>query len=264
MCELRDIPIYCDAGEERKIGKKHLPKNEIKAEDIERSESGMLLVKSQSIEGLKYEVDPQRCLCSCPAGWGASICKHLVGVHVNNFATLYTFPPMTLKGKNEIHEIAFGVPPPNPDWYANVIINSKKRKREPHDVTIYSSNIKMESPVNQREFSDVQMKEQENKDSEETVETQSVFSQSFDDFALEKMKAILPSFKSFENDPDVRKTVEKLLRKWKIRMNKSKKRRQQLAKFLQIVHQYLEGNQELVKAVHEQKEVNQDQEGITD
>ena len=78
------------------------------------------------------------------------------------------------------------------------------------------------------------------------------------------MKAILPSFKSFENDPDVRKTVEKLLRKWKIRMNKSKKRRQQLAKFLQIVHQYLEGNQELVKAVHEQKEVNQDQEGITD
>ena len=40
-----------------------------------------------------------------------------------------------------------------------------------------------------------------------------------------------------------------------------KERRQGLAKFLQIVHQYLEGDQELVKAVHEQKEVNQGQEG---
>ena len=40
-----------------------------------------------------------------------------------------------------------------------------------------------------------------------------------------------------------------------------KERRQGLAKFLQIVHQYLEDGQELVKAVHEQKAVHQGQEG---
>ena len=106
----------------------------------------------------------------------------------------------------------------------------------------------MESPVTQRELSDVQMKEQENRDSEETVETQSVFSQSFDDFALEKMKAILPSFKSFGNDPDVRKTVEKLLRKWKIRINKSKN------SFLQLGYEF--GNREGKKATISQIPAN--------
>ncbi|CAL4255465.1 unnamed protein product, partial [Meganyctiphanes norvegica] len=108
LANSRSVKIFRDGSEKLHIGRKYLPKNQVKEKDIKKIENGRYSVKSQRCPEVVYEVTTDNCMCSCPAGISGATCKHLLGVHLHTDAVLFVFPPASLEQMNRYHYIAFG------------------------------------------------------------------------------------------------------------------------------------------------------------
>ena len=120
IADFRSVTFCKEVTKVTKPGKKNLPANVVAAGDISQSDFGSYIVKSQTLPGVTYEIDPQNCTCSCPAGQCGAICKHMVGVHIHTECTLFSFPPVTEDERNKYPLIAYGHSP-QPGYYSSLV-----------------------------------------------------------------------------------------------------------------------------------------------
>ena len=122
----------------QKYVKEMVKKQVVPARDICPISIGVFSVKSQTNPDMSYIVDTETRSCSCPAGVSGSKCKHLLGVHIHTATNLYMFPPISVQEKTLYHEIAFGKPPSNPDYY--------KHTTKEHQISLNASATNFVNP----------------------------------------------------------------------------------------------------------------------
>ena len=209
ISDFRSIPFYRDPNKEVKVGKKHLPKNSIQPSAISGSTCGnFYCVMSETTAGVSYLVSPVDCTCTCPAGVSGSVCKHIIAVHLHTDATIFTLPPQSLGQRNQIHEIAFGKPPSDPNYYGALCNIDKTPGLEPMSAAMELGDNQIPGPS----FAEPQ----------NVAQGSHSFNCSVDDMIHKKMEAMIPAFASDNESKEVRGLLKKILRTVTARRKMSK------------------------------------------
>ena len=185
--DFKSIPVYRDVNQ--KVTKKtmNLLTAIVKKEDITDCGNGIYDVKSQTTEGVIYQVDSSVCTCTCPVGRCGARCKHQYGVHLYTSTTLINFPDLSVENRELLHEILQGEPP-SPGYYTGLYNASLRDTNSERVVSSFGSIAPSSQGMPSEQPSGI--------DSIELTEDQIIYDEPLEEFLFGLVREVAPKFKN--------------------------------------------------------------------